>query len=1093
MAFDGTLKFDTSIDKSGFESGLAKLGSIAKAGMAAVTGAITAASSAMAALGTKALEAYADYEQLTGGVATLFGAQDMSLDAYAESVGKTVDAVKSEYDNLIAAQEAVMGNAAEAFRTAGLSQNEYMETVTSFSAALIASLDGDTAKAAQVADKAIIDMADNANKMGSSMESIQNAYQGFAKQNYTMLDNLKLGYGGTKSEMERLLADAQAISGIEYNLDSYADVVEAIHVIQDKMGITGTTAREAAETISGSVSMTKAAFSNLLVGIADDEQDFEKLVSDLVESATAAAGNILPRVETIIGGIGKLISSMSGVAADMIVNLTAYIPDLVSAGASLFEALADGIAQNAPAVAKSALEIGKELVSGLFSVTSQIGRAATMLLGSLANELAAHPDMLINTATDIITQFSDSIAANLPIAVGAGIRIMDSLVDVLSEVIPKMAEAIADSLPLMLRSGISIISALAESITSRIPDLIEAAKGIVAQLADALVTNLPMVLNAAVQIISALLEALLDPSILTTVLDAALQIILTLAQALLDNIPQIIEILSKLITNVIDFIVEAVPMLLDAAVQLFTAIVDALPQIIDALMQELPKIIDAIVSLIPVIVEAVSDALPKILNALADMIPQVVEAIAKALPQVISAITQALPVIIQALVKALPKIISAVIDALLSCETQLLDAAIQLFDALLEALPVVVETLIPMLPEIITELANVLIEAAPQLFDAGITLFMAIVDAIPEVIDSLVTYFGEMLSIAKEWLGSIFTVCLGIVKTGFSNMIANAKQLASDVVTGAMQFLDELPEKIGHMIGSAIGHIVQFAIDAPAKAKEAASEFLDNVVEFFQELPGKAKEWLDNTIEKVVSWASDLARKGKDGADDLVRKVVDGISVLPQKMFDAGRNLVEGLWNGITGMGDWLRDKISSFAVGIIDGFKDAFGIESPSKVMRDSVGKYLAQGLGVGFTEEIPEIGKAALDAFADLELPKISLKAEIDGDMPDPNQPKYPVYDVPRATNLPKADVDAVRMLRTIDTQPASGLVQPSPTSEVTNNYYTSTTNNRTDSTQPVINVHVHCETEMYGEKVAEMVAEKVDILQGEAITMDERGTAH
>ena len=167
MAFDGTLKFDTSIDKSGFEAGLSKIGSIAKTGMAAVAGAITAATGAMAALGAKALTAYADYEQLTGGVATLFGAQDMSLEEYAQSVGKTVDAVRGEYDSLIAAQKDVMQNAASAFRTAGLSQNQYMDTVTSFSAALIASLDGDTAKAAKVADKAIIDMADNANKMGS--------------------------------------------------------------------------------------------------------------------------------------------------------------------------------------------------------------------------------------------------------------------------------------------------------------------------------------------------------------------------------------------------------------------------------------------------------------------------------------------------------------------------------------------------------------------------------------------------------------------------------------------------------------------------------------------------------------------------------------------------------------------------------------------------------------------------------------------------------------------------------------------------------------------------------------------------------------
>ena len=1001
MAFDGTLKFDTSIDKSGFESGLAKLGSIAKAGMAAVTGAITAATGAMAALGTKALEAYADYEQLTGGVATLFGAQDMSLEEYAQSVGKTVDAVKGEYDNLIAAQDSVMQNAAEAFRTAGMSANKYMYTVTSFSAALIASLDGDTAKAAQVADRAIVDMADNANKMGSSMESIQNAYQGFAKQNYTMLDNLKLGYGGTKSEMERLLADAQAISGIEYNLDSYADIVEAIHVIQTQMGITGTTAREAAETISGSVAMTKAAFSNLLVGIADDEQDFEKLVDDLVSSATTAAGNSLPRVETIIGGIGKMISSLSGVAADMLVDLTAYVPDLVEAGVSLIGAIADGLAQNAPAVSQAALDAGFMLVNGIMSVT---------------------PDLMA-LAGDLIS----------------------TLIDGLTEHLPVLADA-------AMETGLSILS----GITAHLPDIIETAKDIIKQIAEILVQNIPLVADAAVQIIGALVEALTDPGLMTTLLGTALQIIQTISQAILDNIPQIIEILSTLITNVIDFIVEAVPMLLDAAVQLFMAIVDALPEIIDALTKELPKIIDAVTG----------------------MIPQIAQAITKALPQIIQAITQALPTVIRALTKALPQIISALNDALLSCSTQLLDAAIQLFNVLLEALPVVIETLIPMLPEIITELVNIFADAAPQMLEASLTLFMAIVDALPQVIDSLVTYFDKMLSLALEWLGQIFTDASETVKTGFTNMVTNAKQLASDLVDGAMQFLDELPGKIGHMIGEALGHIVQFAIDAPQKAKELAEQFIENVVEFFSELPGKVKEWLDSTVENVKQFASDLVKKGEEGAADLVKKVTEGVSELPGKMLEVGRNIVSGLWDGITSMGSWLRDQITGFAGGILEGFQDAFGIASPSKVMRDSVGKYLAEGLGVGFTDNIPEIGKAALDAFSNLQLPEIGMTAEISA---------------PRGARMPQIDGGAVRMLQTAHDYTASDFVQPSPTSEIINNNYYSTTNNRTAGEQPVINIHVHCETEMDGEKVAEMVAEKVDILQGEAVTMDERGTAH
>ena len=219
-------------------------GNIAK-GMAA---ALAGASVAIGKITTDAVNAFADYEQLVGGMETLF----------KDSAGNALD------------------YAVNAYKTAGLSMNDYMETVTSFSASLIKSLGGDTEKAVSYADMAITDMSDNANKMGSSMESIQNAYQGFAKQNYTMLDNLKLGYGGTKEEMKRLLKDAQAISGVKYDLSSYADVVAAIHVIQTEMGITGTTAKEAASTISGSVSMMKSAWSNMLVAIANEDLPFEQ-------------------------------------------------------------------------------------------------------------------------------------------------------------------------------------------------------------------------------------------------------------------------------------------------------------------------------------------------------------------------------------------------------------------------------------------------------------------------------------------------------------------------------------------------------------------------------------------------------------------------------------------------------------------------------------------------------------------------------------------------------------------------------------------------------------------------------------------------
>lgn len=260
-------------------------------------------------IGKAAVEAYADYEQLVGGVETLFGAGGKSLGEYAESVGKTVGEVYDEYHALLDAQDTVMKNAANAYKTAGMSANEYMETVTSFSASLLQSLGGDTQKAAEVADMALIDMADNANKMGSSMESIQNAYQGFAKQNYTMLDNLKLGYGGTKTEMERLLADAEALTGMHYDISNLSDVYAAIHAIQTEMGITGTTAKEASDTISGSIASMKAAWQNFLTGLADPDADLDQLTDNLTETVIQVAKNLLPVIGRVAWSLLKALGT----------------------------------------------------------------------------------------------------------------------------------------------------------------------------------------------------------------------------------------------------------------------------------------------------------------------------------------------------------------------------------------------------------------------------------------------------------------------------------------------------------------------------------------------------------------------------------------------------------------------------------------------------------------------------------------------------------------------------------------------------------------------------------------------------------------
>lgn len=397
-----TRQIDELGDKlsSGMKKGLdvaAKIGKVAAAGVAAATAGV-------AALTKEAMVQYSEYEQLVGGVETLF---------------------KESADT-------VMGYAENAYKTAGLSANEYMNTVTSFSASLLQSLDNDTAQAAEKANLAITDMADNANKMGTAMESIQNAYQGFAKQNYTMLDNLKLGYGGTKEEMERLLEDAGKLSGIKYDISSFSDIVDAIHVVQTELGITGTTAKEAATTIQGSINATKSAWANLLTGIADENADVEQLVNNLVDSASTAAENIMPRIEQILSGVGELVAKIVPTIAERIPQLISdVLPKLLRAGMDALAGVAQGIGDAMPTLIQCALDAILTFAKGLSQSVPQMFPAVIEIITELAATLLDNIDKIIEAADGIITALIDGLIQGIP---------------ALAKAVPKLAAAIIKAL-----------------------------------------------------------------------------------------------------------------------------------------------------------------------------------------------------------------------------------------------------------------------------------------------------------------------------------------------------------------------------------------------------------------------------------------------------------------------------------------------------------------------------------------------------------------------------------------------------------------------------------------------------------------------
>lgn len=367
----------------------------------------------------------------------------------------------------------VKANAAKAYQTAGMSANDYMELTTSFSASLLSSLAGDTSKAADVADMAMVDMSDNANKMGTNMEDIKNAYQGFAKQNYTMLDNLKLGYGGTKSEMERLLADAQKISGVEYNIDNLSDVYSAIHVIQGELDITGTTAKEAATTISGSFNSLKAAAQNVMGQITlgmDVGPALNQLATTLV---TFAVGNLIPAIWDIVSALPSAIVTF----------ISALGPQLSTAVSELIPQIASGISTGIPMLYESAMQLIGQFRTGIQEQLPTLLQKGVDFVVNIANGILQNLPQIIVMAGRIITYFANTIISSLPTILSTGasllLRFVNGIINNLPQIVRAAATAIVRfvasigmNLPQILQSGITIIGKLAAGLIRAIPNLV---------------------------------------------------------------------------------------------------------------------------------------------------------------------------------------------------------------------------------------------------------------------------------------------------------------------------------------------------------------------------------------------------------------------------------------------------------------------------------------------------------------------------------------------------------------------------------------------------------------------------------------------
>lgn len=531
--------------------------------------------SALIDLGKQAVAGYAEMEQLKGGVEKLFGDSADTVINYANN----------------------------AFKTAGMNANDYMETVTSFSASLISGLGGDTAAAARVADTAITDMADNANTFGTSIQDIQNAYQGFAKGNFTMLDNLKLGYGGTQTEMLRLVHDAGVVDESITNINdvSFDQIIESIHVIQENMNIAGTTAREASQTIEGSSLAMQAAWQNLVTGLADSNSNLDGLINNFIDSLLTYANNIMPVIQTAIGGITTLIVQLvQQLLPQVLAMINAELPSFVNAGAQLLITLITGILSALPGLTTAILTAVDRIITTLSEAIPDIVNAVVGAIPRIIRALIRQIPNLLDAAITLFTAIVDAIPLIIPMFTEALPQLINRLVGILNE-----------NIPVVLNAAVTLLNAILDAIPVVIQSLLPLLPQIINSIVNVLITNVPVILNGAITLLMAIVNAI--PIIITS---------------LVSQLPTIIN-------QIITTLTENIPVLLGAAVQFLMAIVEAIPEIVTAIVPVLPDIINAIINVlienIPLLLEAAFTMFMAIVQAIPPFIVELITGLSEIL------------------------------------------------------------------------------------------------------------------------------------------------------------------------------------------------------------------------------------------------------------------------------------------------------------------------------------------------------------------------------------------------------------------------------------------------------------------------------
>ena len=1008
MAADGSVIIQIDGDDSGFEKTLNGLKGIASGAVKGIAAGMAAATAGVAALSKAALDSYASYEQLVGGVDTLFKESSATVQQYA----------------------------AEAYKTAGVSANTYMEQATAFSASLIQALGGDTQAAAQYANQAIMDMSDNANKMGTDIESIQQTYQSLMRGNYAMLDNLKLGYGGTKKELERLVSDAEKLTGQALDPSKFSDIITAIHAVQENLGITGTTALEASTTIEGSLNMAKAAWSNLLTGIADDNADFSGLVDNFVTSVETAASNILPRLETIFSGIGQLVAGLAPVIAQAIPSLiTNVLPGLATAAASMLTAFGSALMQNLP--------------------------------------------LLMSSATSLVTGFLTYIQTNLPLLLTSA-----------GQIIQTLGTGIMTALPQLATSAASIIQTLWNALTTAAPQLLSVAVSIMQNIATGIASNLPSIIPAALSILTQISSGLRSGA--GQLIDGALAIIQAIGSGIIQSIPELIESVPQIVTNIADIINDNAPKLLETAASLIGQLASGLVQAIPTLVSNIPQIIEAIVSVflafnwldigktiitmlkngITSMIGAVQSAAGNVLNAINSTLQSLPSTLLNLGKQGIQGLISGVQSLIGAVGSAMTSIANAILNGVRSLPGQLLSIGSQIIQGLINGIRSGISGVVSAISDVVSsavnkaksfldinspsrvfrdqvglmimrgwalgmskgekqvlkvsdQLNNALLDkeqelndklaameqeerdkqAAEELADyqqkikekydelekAEISERQAILDEISELeadwnekqleaqrdaekeklqaqLDTLEDFKDEYQDALDEIQSS---------QDSMSDKLKDYGDLFTTVQNGTREFMElgdlekdiEAINRYGEALenlkargvsDSLLDEITSLSVDEATEYTEKLLAMTDDQYNEYMALWEQKQQAAQQVAAQFYS--SEIEALGREFVD----KIPEELGEVKNEMTNIGVQGVQGMISGMLSQTGALFSVARTIITGAMDAMRDEADIHSPSKKTANLVGVPLAQGVGVGFDKAYPNVMAKLKNAFA-------------------------------------------------------------------------------------------------------------------------------